>query len=107
MATIAQKPGLLDIDYIVLGDAFAFQCVFTGDLTADTFTAVVNDADGDVSLSVNQSYSAGTGKTTVTFTLSAANSALLSEGTLSWRADQVSGGVSRNILAGRFVTVAK
>ena len=100
MADIEQVPGTLNITQMVRGEAMSFQTVHDGDLTADTFAATINNAGATVALAMSKTYGGVSLKTTLTYTLSAANSATLVESLLPWKVVQTSGGVARTIIAG-------
>lgn len=102
MASIEQIPGELNINAMKKGEAFAFQTIHDGDITADTFTASINNAGTSVPLGITASYSGVSLKTTLTYTLTAANSATLHLSVLNWSMVQTSGGVARTILAGKW-----
>ena len=101
MADIEQTPGELNIPRIIKGDDFAWTAVFDGDATADTWTAKVrNGSLADITLSVVATYSGVTLKTTLTFTITAAQSAILVEAMHPWYCLKVSGGATRTFLQG-------
>ena len=102
MANIEQVPGELNITAMKKGEAFAFQTIHDGDITADTFVATINNAGVSVPLTVTKSYNGTSLKTTLSYSLSAVNSATLKLAVLSWSMVQTSSGVSRTILAGKW-----
>lgn len=100
MAEIEQIPGTLNISQMVKGEAMSFQTVHDGDITGDTFAATINNAGATVTLAMTKTYSGVSLKTTLSYTLSAADSATLVESLLPWKVVQTSGGVARTIIAG-------
>jgi len=102
MADISREPGKLNILSMRKGYPFTFQAVYDGDITADTFVATIyNDNGTTVPLGVTAVYVGGTTlKTTLTFTLTAVNSALLQAGTQYWEMVRTTGGASFPELAG-------
>jgi len=100
MANIEQVPGELNIISIIGGEAFSFSTIHDGDVSADTFAATIDNGGNAVSIDLSISYSASTLKTTIVYTLSAAKSASLGKGILTWKNVQTSGGVARTILRG-------
>ena len=102
MADIEQAPGELNITKIVQGDDVAWTATFSGDATADIFAAAIDVGSApDVIIAVGKSYSGVTLKTTLTFTLTAVQTAALPLSTLPWYCTQTSGGAVRTLLAGR------
>jgi hypothetical protein len=106
MANIAQFPAELNISRIVKGEAFVFQTIHDGNITADTFAATIKNGSSTITLTLGISYSAITLKTTITYTLSAANSALLAASGVTWKMVQTSGGIARTILFGTVDAIA-
>jgi hypothetical protein len=103
MASIDQSPGVLDMTSMIQGEALAFQTVHDGDITADTFYAViVTDSGISVPLTVTNSYNVSTTKTTLTYTLTSANSAYIPIGNHYWYMQQTSGGIPRTMLMGKW-----
>lgn len=101
MASIEQSPGPLDITYMRKGYAFSFQTIHDGDISADTITAAVYCDNGtSVPLGITKSYNGTSLKTTVTYTLTAINSALLKAGSQEWEMVHTSSGIPRVLLAG-------
>jgi hypothetical protein len=101
MASIEQSPGTLDISYMRKGYAFAFQTIHDGDITADTFDATIYNDDGTfIVLTVGKSYNGTSLKTTISYNLTAVNSALLQLGTQRWEMVQTTSAVPRVMLAG-------
>jgi hypothetical protein len=101
MASIDQSPGELNISSMIHGEAMSFQTIHDGDITADTFSATIVCDDGmTVPLGITKSYSSTTLKTTLTYTLTAINSALIPIGQHYWQMVKTSSGVARSILAG-------
>ena len=101
MADIEQAPGEINITKIIRGDDFTFTASFLGDATGDTFSAKIDNGNlADVTISVGKSYSGVTLKTTLTFTITAAQSATLEMSTLQWYCTQVSGGATRTLFQG-------
>jgi hypothetical protein len=102
MADIEQAPGELNISRLIRGDDFSFTVSFDGDATADTFAARIDNGNlADVVFVVSKSYSGITDKTTLVFTLTAVQTALLEQSTLPWYCTQVTGTLTRTLLSGR------
>jgi hypothetical protein len=103
MASIDQSPGALDMSSMIQGEAVAFQTIHDGDITADTFyAAIVTDSGVTIPLGITKSYSGTTIKTTLTYTLTAINSALIPIGQHYWYMQQTTSGVPRTILMGKW-----
>ena len=101
MANIELSPGKLNISYMSLGYPISFQTVHDGDITADTFVASIDTSSGAViPIGIVKTYSAITLKTTLHYTLTAANSALLPMNVSNWKLIQTTGGVSRKLIIG-------
>lgn len=105
MADIEQVPGTLNITQMTRGVAFAFQTVHDGDITGDTFAATIQNGPTVVPIGITASYNGTSLKTTLTYTLTAANSATLLLSVLSWKMVQTTSGVARPILAGTWGVV--
>jgi len=104
MASIDQSPGALDFTSMIQGEAVAFQTIHDGDITADTFyAAIVTDSGTTVALGITAVYVGGTTlKTTLTYTLTAVNAALIPLGQHYWYMMQTTSGVARTILMGKW-----
>jgi hypothetical protein len=103
MASIDQSPGALDMTSMIQGEALAFQTIHDGDITADTFyAAVVTDTGVTVVLGITSSYSGTTLKTTLTYTLTSVNAALIPLGQHYWYMLHTVGGVARTDLMGKW-----
>ena len=101
MADIEQTPGELNITKIIKGDDFTFSIVMDGDVSADTFVAKIDNGNlADVTITVSKSYSGITLKTTITFTLTAAQTATLELSVLPWYCTWTAGGLIRTLLTG-------
>ena len=101
MAEIEQAPGEINISKIIRGDDMAFSVFFLGDATGDTFSAKIDNGNlADVTIAISKSYSAVTLKTTLTFTITAVQSAILELSILPWYCTQVTGGTMRTLFQG-------
>ena len=82
MADIGSRSvGNLNVKKVIKGYQRTFMTVHPGDISANTFTATVDELPVGTTIS----YNSETEKTSVHYTLSAENSALLSVGRHSWR----------------------
>ena len=103
MASIEQSPGPLDITSMIQGEAMAFQTIHDGDITTSTlYAAVVTDSGVTVPIGITASYSGTTLKTTLTYTLTAINAALIPVGQHYWYMIQTASGVARTLLMGKW-----
>jgi hypothetical protein len=103
MASIDQSPGALDFTSMIQGEAVAFQTIHDGDITADTFyAAIVTDSGTTIAIGVTKSYDSVGLKTTLSYTLTAINSALIPIGQHYWYMQETTGGVARTILMGKW-----
>ncbi len=102
MAVYEQKPGKLDLT-LVAGDDFALPLTITGDRSAYTFTANLEPTPGGTSVSFtagSATYSAGTGLTSLTLTLTSTQTDPLT-GSYVWAARWTDGSSKlRTFLAG-------
>ena len=103
MASIDQSPGALDMSSMIQGEAVAFQTIHDGDITADTFyAAIVADSGTTIIIGVTTSYDNILLKTTLSYTLTKENSALIPIGQHYWYMQETTGGVARTILMGKW-----
>ena len=100
MASIEQVAGELNIVKIYQGDSFNFSTRHTGDITADTFIAVIENNDNDITIPIVKTYSSVTLKTTLAYTLNKENSVLLYIGNHQWKLTQYHGDDERTIING-------
>ena len=103
MAEIFEKPGQLDITYMNIGYPFTFQTIHDGDLTGNTYVATINLYNGiKIPIGITKSYDNVTFKTTLTYTLTKSNSALLLPNVNQWILIETSGGQERLLLVGKW-----
>ena len=108
MADIEQAPGELNITKIIRGDDFTFSIVMDGDVSSDTFVAKIDNGNlPDVTIATAKSYSGITLKTTITFTLTAAQTATLEMSILPWYCTWTTGLLIRTLLAGTIGVYAR
>lgn len=108
MADIEQSPGTLNISKLIKGDDFTFSIVMDGDVSADTFVAKIDNGNlPDVTITIGKTYSGITLKTTITFTLTAVQTATLELSTLPWYCTWTAGGKIRTLLTGTMGVYAR
>jgi hypothetical protein len=101
MADISLTPGELNITYMSKGYPISFQTVHDGNITADTFVASIKiSASVSLPIAIVKTYNSTTQKTTLSYNLTAENSALLPFDVVTWKLIQTSGGVSRPLIIG-------
>jgi hypothetical protein len=100
MADIEQVPGNLNITRMTQGEAFAFQTIHIGNISGDSFSAIIESNGNYIPIGLAISYSGSTNKTTITYTITAEQSASLDNGTWYWSMVQTSHGIARTILSG-------
>lgn len=105
MAVIAQRPGPLDILAVIRGEQLTFWTIHAGDITGDGISASVENNSTTVNFGIVKTYDAGLDETTITYTLTAAQCASLSLGTLEWSMVHTISSIPRTELAGVFEVI--
>lgn len=103
MATISQYPGIIDLEYTNKGYSVSFKTIHDGDLTGNVYESFVSHNNDKIPIGMTLLYNGVDDTTSITFILSAENSALLDEGQTRWACIETQGVTEIPLFIGKWM----